>query len=227
LQRFPGLRWFELFQPGFAGGFVEFGDPAAGFGSSCLRSLPSAELRLVQFDGGHLLELLHRGQLGDVLQAEAQQELARGFVENGPADDRLAAGGGDQLAGQQRTEDAGRIHAANLVDFGRGDRLLVGDDGQGFQRRQRELERRLQALDKEPHRVVALGLGGHAVAAGDLANLDAAIVGGVGGDQFVEQLAENGADLAVALAGLALGGSASSSANRAESWASVTGSSAA
>jgi hypothetical protein len=50
---------------------------------------------------------------------------------------------------------------------------------------------------------VALGLGGHSVAAGDLANLDAAAVGGAGGDEFVEELAEDGADLAVALAGLA------------------------
>ena len=33
------------------------------------------------------------------------------------------------------------VHAANFVDLGRGDRLLVGDDGQGFQSRQRELER--------------------------------------------------------------------------------------
>jgi hypothetical protein len=52
---------------------------------------------------------------------------------------------------------------------------------------------------------VALGLGGHAVAAGDLANLDAVIAGSIGGDELAEELMKNGADLAVALAGLAAG----------------------
>ena len=123
-----------------------------------------------------------------VFQAEAEQKLVGGLVEDGSADDLLAAGGGDELAGQQRAEDTGRVDAANFVDLRGGDRLLVGDDGQSFQRRQRELERRLQALHKSADGVVALGLGGHAIAAGDLANLDSAIVGGIVGDELVEQL---------------------------------------
>jgi len=52
---------------------------------------------------------------------------------------------------------------------------------------------------------VALGLGGHAIAAGDFANFDAAAVGHVGGDEFIEQLADDGAGFAVALAGHAAG----------------------
>ena len=51
---------------------------------------------------------------------------------------------------------------------------------------------------------MALGLGGHAIAAGDFANLHAAVVGGIGGDQLVDQLAQDGLDLTVALTGGAL-----------------------
>ena len=38
------------------------------------------------------------GSSADVFQAEAEQKLPRGFVEDGAADDLLAAGGGDELA---------------------------------------------------------------------------------------------------------------------------------
>ena len=47
---------------------------------------------------------------------------------------------------------------------------------------------------------MALGLGGHAEAAGNLANLDAAAVSGIRGDEFVEELAKEAANLAVAQA---------------------------
>ena len=97
------------------------------------------------------------------------------------------------LRASSEPKHARRIHAANLVDLGRGHRLLVGDHGQRFQRGQRELEGGFRLLTKSADRVVALRLGGHAVAAGNLANLDAAIVGGILGDQLVEQLAQNGA----------------------------------
>ena len=70
---------------------------------------------------------------------------------------------------------------------GPGDRLLVGDHGQGFQRRQRELQRRLQALDEVADGFVMLRLGGHLVAAGDFADGDA-VPGLVEfRDQLVEQ----------------------------------------
>ena len=51
------------------------------------------------------------------------------------------------------------------------DRLLVRDDRQRLKRGQRQPDRRLQALGKGPHYVMLLGLGGHAVSAGHLADL--------------------------------------------------------
>ena len=47
---------------------------------------------------------------------------------------------------------------------------------------------------------MALGLGGHAIAAGDFADLDSAIVVGVVGDELVYELAEDCLDFAIALA---------------------------
>ena len=83
----------------------------------------------VEFDGGHFLKLLHRRKFGYVFEPEAEEEFAGGFVQDGAADNRLAPGGGDQLAGEQRTEDSGGIDPANLIHFRRGYGLFVGDDG--------------------------------------------------------------------------------------------------
>ena len=88
---------------------------------------------------GHLFELFDAGELVDVLEAEAEEEVLGGFVEDGAADDLLAAGGGDELAGEERAEDAGGVDAADLGDFGGGDGLLVGDDGEGFEGLEGEL----------------------------------------------------------------------------------------
>ena len=88
---------------------------------------------------GHLFKLLDAGELVDVLEAEAEEEVLGGFVEDGAADDLLAAGGGDELAGEQRAEDAGGVDAADFGDFGGGDGLLVGYDGEGFEGLEGEL----------------------------------------------------------------------------------------
>ena len=65
-----------------------------------------------------------------ILQAELDQELLGGLVQDRLADHVLAAGRGDQLAVQQRLQDAGALHAADLHDLRRGHRLLVGDHRQ-------------------------------------------------------------------------------------------------
>ena len=62
------------------------------------------------------------------------------LVKDGAADDLLAAGGGDELARDEAAEDAAGIYAADFGDFGRGDWLLVGDDGEGFKGLQGELQ---------------------------------------------------------------------------------------
>src|SRR5207245_5953527 len=58
----------------------------------------------------HLGELLDLGQLGEISQAEVQQELLGGAVEHGPADHGLAAGDADEALLQQRLEHAPRLH---------------------------------------------------------------------------------------------------------------------
>ena len=171
-----------------------------GCGELALSLWLGLSLGLFEFDGGHFFELLHRGELGDIFEAEAEQELAGGFVENGAANDLFATGRGDELAGNERAENAGRIDAANFIDFRSGDGLLVGNHGQRLERGQGELQRRLEALDKEADGVVALRLGGHAIAAGNFANLDTAAVRGIFGDELIDDLAKDGAHLAVALA---------------------------
>ena len=160
---------------------------------------------------GHLLELFDAGELVDVLEAEAEEEVLGGLVEDGAADDLLAAGGGDELAGHEGAEGSGRFDAADLGDLGGGDGLLVGDDGQGFKRLERELEGRFEALDEASDGVVIFGLGAEAEASGDFADLEAAIAVGVVGDELVEEGAEVVAELAggeflLGLAGFGLGG---------------------
>src|SRR3954468_16744743 len=112
-------------------------------------SLEQSRVRLAR----ELLELFHAGQLAHVVESEAQQEFFGGLIEDRTADDVFASGGGDELAIDERAEDAGCVDAADLADLGRGDRLLVGDDGEGFQRGQREPDGRLQALGEGAHRV--------------------------------------------------------------------------
>src|SRR5216683_5869712 len=157
---------------------------------------------------GHLLKLFDAGKLVDVLQAEAEEEILGRLVEDGAADDLFAARRGDELAGHQRAEDAARVDAADLGDLGGGDGLLVGDDSEGLERLQGELQRRLQGLDEAADGVVVLGLGREAVAASDLADLEAAVAGGVVGDELVEDGAEvlaQAAGLLLVLFGLAGG----------------------
>ena len=82
--------------------------------------------------GGELRELLHAGQLVDIIQSEAQQKILAGFVLHGAADDLLASGGGDEFAIEQRAQHTGRLDAANVGDLRSSDGLLVGDDGEGL-----------------------------------------------------------------------------------------------
>src|SRR5213082_1227223 len=154
------------------------------FGLNDMSELPSME----EFEklARELFELFHAGQLAHVVESEAQQEFLGGLIEDRTADNVFASGGGDELAIDERAEDAGCVDAADLADLGRSDRLLVGDDGEGFQGRQREPDGRLQALGEGAHRVVMLGLGGHAEAVGDVADLHAAVFAGVVLDELVD-----------------------------------------
>jgi hypothetical protein len=147
--------------------------------------------RSVAVREGHaadLFEFLERGQLAQVLQAELDQELLGGLVQHRLADDVFAPGDGDQFAVQQCLEHAAALHAADLHDLRARGGLLVRDHGQGFQRRKRELQRRLEALDEIAHRLVMFRLGGHLVAAGHFADGDAVAWLVEFRDQLVEQV---------------------------------------
>src|SRR6185437_13002798 len=132
-------------------------------------------------------------QLLEIGKAEAHEELLGGAIENRAADDFLAARGGDEALFEKRLDDAADIDAADFVDFGRGDGLLIGDDGERLERRHREANGRLKAFDEFADDVVVLGLGVQLPAAGNFADFDAAFVGGMGGDEQVER----GADFAL------------------------------
>src|SRR6185437_14169034 len=96
--------------------------------------------------GGHLLELFDAGKLVDVFEAEAYEEVLGRLVQDRAPDDLLAAGGVDELARHQRAEYAAGVDAANLGDLGRGNGLLIRDNGGGFERLERELQGRLETL---------------------------------------------------------------------------------
>ena len=81
---------------------------------------------------GHLLKLFDAGQLVDVLEAETDEEILGGFLQDRAADNLLAAGGGDELARDETAEDATGVDAADLGDFGRCDRLFIGNDRKNF-----------------------------------------------------------------------------------------------
>ena len=78
-----------------------------------------------------------------------------------------------EVALEQRGEHAGRVHAANLGDLRRRDRLLVGDDRQRLERLHRQLLRR-PLVEQSPDPLVQLGARDDLVAAGDLDELQAA-----------------------------------------------------
>ena len=82
------------------------------------------------------------GRSAKILQSESIQELARGRVQERPADDLLSTADLHQTALQQRADDAGGIDAADLGDLHRGHRLLVGNHRQRFERLHRQLLRR-------------------------------------------------------------------------------------
>ena len=123
----------------------------------------------------HFLKLAQAGQLAQIFQAKVHQKIARRPVKDGPPHYVLAARGDHQFSFQQRVDDSAAIHAANIVDFGRGHRLAVSNDGQGLESGLRQADGRLQALDELAQHVVVFGFGGEFVAARDLPDLNAVL----------------------------------------------------
>src|ERR1022692_4145866 len=88
-----------------------------------------------------IITALLAGQTVTVHGAELHQKILGGLVEDGLADDVLAARRGDELAVEQRLQHASALHAADLHNLRRGHRLLIGNYGQRLQRRQRQIVR--------------------------------------------------------------------------------------
>src|SRR5499427_4077033 len=76
---------------------------------------------------------LDLGQVGEVAQAEGDEEVARGLVEEGPAWRVLATGDADHPAVEEIVEHRVRVHPAHGVDVGTRHRLTIGDDGEGLE----------------------------------------------------------------------------------------------
>ena len=95
-------------------------------------------LRIVAGRGGELdvnaPQLVGGGEFVQSLQPEMLEEKLRGAVEPGPAGGVGFAANLDQFALDERLHDTIDGDATNLLDFRAGDRLPVGDDGEGLQR---------------------------------------------------------------------------------------------
>src|SRR3977135_3514723 len=106
----------------------------------------------------------------DILESKAQKKFLAGLVENRTSDDGLSASGSNEFAVKQGSDDSSGINSADFTDLRNRHRLLVGDDGERFERRKRQPERRLQAFRKCAHYIVLFGFGGHSVSASNLAD---------------------------------------------------------
>jgi hypothetical protein len=110
--------------------------PRAPRGQLLLCERPLDEERRLDAERlGHVLDL---GQIVEIVQTKANQKLFRRRVHEWPADDRLATDDLDQMTLEQRVQHPGGVHAANLGDLQRGDRLSIGDDRQRLERLNRQ-----------------------------------------------------------------------------------------
>jgi hypothetical protein len=84
------------------------------------------------------LEVVDARQVAARSEAEVGQELRRGRIKQGPARRFPAAGGPDPACLHQHVERAPRdLDAADRLDLGAADRLVIGDDRQRLGRRAR------------------------------------------------------------------------------------------
>ena len=126
------------------------------------------------FDGGQLLQ---------GAKAEGAQEIRRRFILNRTSRNVQTSRLLDELFVQQRRHGIGAVHAADLLHHGLRRRLVVGDDGQGFQLGGRQLGR-LSCFQRLRHIVRHFSGGYHLVALFQFENADSPALKGV----FVRQI---------------------------------------
>ena len=91
------------------------------------------QLRVKSF---HVADLRQRGQLIQAFQVEVVQKLARGRIHSGTPWNIAMPDNTNPLPLMQGLDDIrANRHAADFLDFATGNRLAIGDQGQGFQQR--------------------------------------------------------------------------------------------
>ena len=85
------------------------------------------------------LQFLEPGQVGEALEAEMIEEGLGRAIGDRPAGRAAAAAHADPAGLHQQVQRAlAGCDAAHLLDFGAGRRLVIGDDGEGFERGARQ-----------------------------------------------------------------------------------------
>jgi len=130
-------------------------------------------------------------QLGQVPEPEVVEELLGGAVEERTSHDFRAPADGDEVALEQGGEHRARVHAADRLDLALRDRLFVGDDRHGLERRARQ-PHALPAAQHPPHPLGVLGGRDQHPAARDLAQLDPGVARGVAGAELPQRLGDVG-----------------------------------
>src|SRR5438477_766639 len=133
------------------------------------------------------LKLLQARQLFQVAQSKSHQKFFRRLIQNRPPHHFLATCRRNQVLVQESTDYSRSIHTANLGNFRRSHRLLVGNHRQRLQSRHRQPQRRPQALNKSPHHVMLLRLGINFVPTRHSANFDPAFFASVARHQLIQR----------------------------------------
>ena len=89
---------------------------------------------LVDLLADQVAEFFEARHVADVVESEVHEKFARGAIQKRTADDVLASGDADHAPLQQRANGLIRIHAADLRNLRRRNRLAIRDDGQRLQR---------------------------------------------------------------------------------------------
>ena len=132
-------------------------------------------------------ELLQVGQLAQALEAEALEECLGGGVADGLGALRVSARLSHEALVDEARDDAVGVDAADGLHALACHGLVVGDDGQGLERGLGE-PAGVPAHDERLDLVVERRVGEQAPAAGDLAQLEAAVGVGVLGGEVGERL---------------------------------------
>jgi hypothetical protein len=131
------------------------------------------------------------GEILEAFEAVDLEEFAGGGIEDGSAEGVVTAGDFDEALFHEESEGFAAVDAADGFDVGAGERLLVGDDGEGFAGRAGEAEF-LVAAAKRGEPAMEFAAGEQLKTAGDFFDLKRGIVGDEEVLQFSDGAASGG-----------------------------------